>query len=263
VAAVPAELALRDRLALRNAHRRRSIARVAYLAPRGAIGAMNVAVSAVFRFFPETAEDHLAGSCLQHTRHCDVGILTDQTACIINHHHRAIVEIGHALIVFLTFLQDENPIASPGSTTGLSAFASSLILSTLTPRNWETLFRLKSFVTITASSCLPSSISFRSTSRTDGKSVSTIWMSSVLLFCKRFSMSRPRLPRWRLDESGESATCCNSRRMNCGMINDPVRNPVSATSAIRPSIITDVSRIFRSRRATLSLKIPPSAERSR
>src|SRR6185369_11822725 len=49
------------------------------------------------------------GSCLQHTRHCDVGVLADQTACIINHHHRAIVEIGHALIVFLTFLQDENP----------------------------------------------------------------------------------------------------------------------------------------------------------
>src|ERR1043166_2700739 len=37
-------------------------------------------------------------------------------------------------------------IASPGSTTGLSAFANSLILSTLTPRNWETLFKLKSYM---------------------------------------------------------------------------------------------------------------------
>src|SRR6185436_9562179 len=92
-----------------NTHWSWSTARISHLTSRSAVGAMNVAVSAVFRFFPETAEDHLAGSCLQHTRHCDVGVLADQTACIINHHHRAIVEIGHALIVFLTFLQDENP----------------------------------------------------------------------------------------------------------------------------------------------------------
>ena len=37
---------------------------------------------------------------------------------------------------------------SPGSTTGLSALASSLMLSTLTPRSCATLFRLKSLVTI-------------------------------------------------------------------------------------------------------------------
>src|ERR1700741_5622777 len=70
---------------------------------------MNIAVSAIFRFFPEPAKDHLAGSGLQHTRHCNIGVLADQSACVINHHHRAVVEIGHALIVFLTFLQDENP----------------------------------------------------------------------------------------------------------------------------------------------------------
>src|SRR5256885_1863004 len=65
-------------------------------------------------------------------------------------------------------------IASPGSTTGFNELASSLMLSTLTPRSWATLFKLKSLVTITASSCLPSSINFKSTSRTAGKSVSTI-----------------------------------------------------------------------------------------
>ena len=37
---------------------------------------------------------------------------------------------------------------SPGSTTGLSALASSLMFSTSTPRSWATLFRLKSLVTI-------------------------------------------------------------------------------------------------------------------
>ena len=37
---------------------------------------------------------------------------------------------------------------SPGSTTGLSELASSLMFSTSTPRSCATLFRLKSFVTI-------------------------------------------------------------------------------------------------------------------
>ena len=108
----------------------------------------------------------------------------------------------------------------------------------------ETLLRLKSLVTITASSCVPSSISLRSTSFTAGKSVSTIWMSSLLLFRSRCSMSSPRRPRWRFDESAESATCCNSAKMKWGMMSDPPRKPVSATSAIRPSMMTDVSRIL-------------------
>ena len=58
---------------------------------------------------------------------------------------------------------------SPGSTTGLSALASSLMFSTSTPRSCATLFRLKSLVTIFPWSVRPSSISFRSTSRIFGK----------------------------------------------------------------------------------------------
>ncbi len=53
---------------------------------------------------------------------------------------------------------------SPGSTTGLSALASSLMLSTATPRSCATLLRLKSLVTIFPDSVRASSISFRSTS---------------------------------------------------------------------------------------------------
>ena len=58
---------------------------------------------------------------------------------------------------------------SPGSTTGLSELASSLMFSTSTPRSCATLFRLKSLVTIFPCSVRASSISFRSTSRTSGK----------------------------------------------------------------------------------------------
>jgi len=47
---------------------------------------------------------------------------------------------------------------SPGSTTGFSEFASSLTLSTSTPRSCATLFRLKSFVTILPCSARASSI---------------------------------------------------------------------------------------------------------
>jgi hypothetical protein len=51
--------------------------------------------------------------------------------------------------------------------------------------------------------------------------------------------------------------------MNCGMTIVPERKPASAMSAMRPSMMTEVSRILKSRRAVLSLKMPPSAERSR
>ena len=71
---------------------------------------------------------------------------------------------------------------SPGSTTGLSEFASSLTFSTSTPRSCATLFRLKSLVTIFPCSVRASSISFRSTSRTSGKSRSEIITSTPDIF---------------------------------------------------------------------------------
>ena len=60
------------------------------------------------------------------------------------------------------------------------------------------------------------------------------------IFCR---MSRPRRPRLRLSESAESATSCSSFKTNCGMTSVPSRKPVSQTSAIRPSMMTLVSRM--------------------
>ena len=57
-------------------------------------------------------------------------------------------------------------------------------------------------------------------------------------------MSRPRRPRLRFSESEESATCCSSRSTNCGATSVPSRKPVSQMSAMRPSMITEVSRIL-------------------
>src|SRR5687767_12481145 len=71
---------------------------------------------------------------------------------------------------------------SPGSTTGFSALASSLMFSTSTPRSCATLFRLKSFVTIFPCSVRASSISLRSTSRISGKSMSEIDTSMPAIF---------------------------------------------------------------------------------
>src|SRR4029450_13915209 len=53
-------------------------------------------------------EGHLTRRGLQHTGHDHVDIFTDQSARVINHHHRAVVQIGHALIVFLTLFEDED-----------------------------------------------------------------------------------------------------------------------------------------------------------
>ena len=56
-------------------------------------------------------------------------------------------------------------------------------------------------------------------------------------------MSRPRRPRLRFMESAESATSCSSLSTNCGITRVPSRKPVSQMSAIRPSMITLVSRM--------------------
>src|ERR1017187_1008412 len=133
---------------------------------------------------------------------------------------------------------------SPGSTMGFSELASSLVFSTATPCNCATLFRLKSLVTILPSYTFASSISFRSTSRTAGKSASTIWTVRPAIFWMRCRISNPRRPRLRFMESAESATSCNSRSTNCGSTMTPSRKPVSAMSAMRPSIMTLVSRIL-------------------
>ena len=115
------------------------------------------------------------------------------------------------------------------------------MLSTATPRSCATLLRLKSLVTILPDSRLASSISLRSTSFTSGKSVSTIWTRTPVIFWMRCSTSSPRRPRLRFSESEESATCCSSRSTNCGTTSVPSRKPVSQMSAMRPSMITEVS----------------------
>ena len=84
-------------------------------------------------------------------------------------------------------------------------------------------------------------MSLRSTSLTSGKSVSTICTCTLVIFCTRCSTSRPLRPRFLFIESEESATCCSSRSTNWGTTSVPSRKPVSQMSAMRPSMITDVS----------------------
>ena len=63
-------------------------------------------------------------------------------------------------------------------------------------------------------------------------------------FCILFSISRPLLPRFRLSVSEESAICLSSSNTTSGITSGPSTNPVLQISAIRPSIITLVSKIF-------------------
>ena len=74
-------------------------------------------------------------------------------------------------------------------------------------------------------------------------------------------MSSPRRPRLRFIESAESATICNSWSTNCGTTSVPSRNPVSAMSAIRPSMMTLVSRIFWFERPSASAAEEPAERR--
>ena len=56
----------------------------------------------------EAAEDHLARGRLQHARHDDVDGLADHRPRVVDDHHRAVVQVGDTLVVFLAFLQDEH-----------------------------------------------------------------------------------------------------------------------------------------------------------
>src|SRR6266850_6418606 len=148
-------------------------------------------------------------------------------------------------------------IDSPGRTTGLRELARTLMLSTWTPRSSATLLRLKSLVMILPPSCLASSISFMSTSLMSGKSASEMVTLTSGPFLIRCRMSSPLRPRFRFRESWESAMYCSSLRTNCGTTRVPSRKPVSQTSAMRPSMMTLVSRILK------FCLWPPSAQAAR
>ena len=121
------------------------------------------------------AEDHLARGGLQHAGDADLDRPAQRLAwpgppppwC----RRRGSRRPGPAS---LPSLMMKTRITSPGSTTGFRELASSLMLRTGTPRSCATLLRLKSLVTILPFMRRASSMSFRSTSRTSGKSVSTI-----------------------------------------------------------------------------------------
>ena len=130
---------------------------------------------------------------------------------------------------------------SPGMTSGLSAFAKALMLSTGTFWNWATLLRLKSLVMTIPSSSFASLSSLLSTSVISSKSPSyiSIWMS--LSFCMAFRMSKPRRPRILFIESAESEISCSSCKTKFGTNMVPSMKPVLAMAWTRPSIITLVS----------------------
>src|SRR5581483_3525146 len=60
------------------------------------------------------AEDHLPSRRLQNRRNGDVYSFADHLACIVDHYHRAVVEIRDSLVVLFAFLQDEDPHALAG-----------------------------------------------------------------------------------------------------------------------------------------------------
>ncbi len=67
----------------------------------------------------ELAEDHLPGGGLQHAGHGDVDGLRDHPLGVVHHHHGAVVQVSHALVVFLALLQNEDPHGLAGQHDGL------------------------------------------------------------------------------------------------------------------------------------------------
>src|SRR5215813_15599745 len=64
---------------------------------QGSPGAL--AVSRSFSLLSQASKDHFSGGCLEHARHRDVSILSDQSPRVVDHDHRAVIKIRDTLVV--------------------------------------------------------------------------------------------------------------------------------------------------------------------
>src|SRR4030095_11074954 len=90
----------RHRLAVGRDSQRRGGISYLTLITSSAIGA--VFAGTIIRIFPKAPKDHLSGCGLQDTGHGDVGIAANQSAGVVDHHHRAVIKVSHPLVVLLT-----------------------------------------------------------------------------------------------------------------------------------------------------------------
>ena len=60
------------------------------------------------RSFDVAPEDHLPGRRLENAGDDDVDVLADHPPRVVHDHHRPVVQVGDALVVFLAFLEDED-----------------------------------------------------------------------------------------------------------------------------------------------------------
>src|ERR1039457_7353321 len=57
----------------------------------------------------ELAEDHFPRGGLQHAGHRNIDGLGNHLLGVIHHHHGAVIQVSHALVVLLAFFEDEDP----------------------------------------------------------------------------------------------------------------------------------------------------------
>src|SRR5215510_12723976 len=67
----------------------------------------------------DASEDHFARRGLQDAGYDHIDIFTDKAARVVDHDHRAVVQIGHALVVLFAFLENEDPHYLAGQHDGL------------------------------------------------------------------------------------------------------------------------------------------------
>ena len=67
-----------------------------------------IAADLAHRIFVVAAEDHFAHGRLEDGGDGDVDVLADHAARVVDDDHRPVVEIGHALVLFLALLDDED-----------------------------------------------------------------------------------------------------------------------------------------------------------
>ena len=68
--------------------------------------------------FVKAAENHLAGGRLMNRCDDNVHGLVDEAACAIHDYHGAILKIGHSLVYFLAFTENEDTHAFAGKKRG-------------------------------------------------------------------------------------------------------------------------------------------------
>ena len=192
----------------------------------------------------EFAENHFSGGRLKRACYRDDNIFADFAAGLLDNHHRAVVEITDTLLRFFARLYDANLHIFSGQGNGLERVGQVVYIQDVHLSHGGNLAEViircyeSSAAVLGEGNQLLVNTLYAFDVRHNGVVDGYI---NVGFVCISLSISRPRLPRLRFSLSAESEINCISFKTNRGTISGESNSLLLYRSAIRPSIIAEVS----------------------